>query len=115
MWDDKPNSVSRLQTGHLATNLFHNPCHGRAGHDDHEVDNDSDSDSDSDEDDYGNGGDGDDDGDDDGGDDGDGVDDDDGDDDESNLCHLVQVWQETVGTCSGCNDLPDQHFDWWFF
>ena len=51
MWDNKPNSVSRLQTGHLATNLFHNPCHGRAGHDDYEVDNDSDSDRD--EDDYG--------------------------------------------------------------
>ena len=70
MWDDKPNSVSRLQTGHLTTDLFHNSCHRCAGHDDYdEVDNDSDSDDE----------DGDDDGD---GDDGDG---------ESNLCHLVQV------------------------
>ena len=57
MWDDKPNSVSRLQTGHLATNLLDNPCHGCAAYHDYDkVDSDSD-----DEDDYGNGG-GDDDG-----------------------------------------------------
>ena len=68
MWDNKPNSVSKLQTGHLATNLLDNPCRGCAAHDDYgEVD--------SDEYDYGNGGGDDDgnDGDDDGnGDDGDG-------------------------------------------
>ena len=77
MWDDKPDSVSRLQAPpHLATNLLHNPCNG--GDDDYDGD-----DNDSVEDGaHGEGGDG-------------------------HLCHLGQVSLETVCTCLGCIGLPE--------